>query len=519
MTAAVAGFALHLAYPRPGWDLVGWVALAPILYLAVSAGSVRQAMVEGWVGGGAFFVALLSWLTHTLTAYTALDGPVAVLVLALLSAYLAVYWALAAGATAALGGALGSGAVWLAPAFWVTAELGRTHLLSGFPWGLLGYVPYRRLSLIQGAAWTGVYGVSALLVLVNAAIAYVALARTRGLALLGLGAAGLVLSAASILGHAHLRAPSPSGATLPVALIQGNIDQGVTANPTSARDRLRIYGDLSRRAAPGVRLVVWPEGAVPVDRGEEPAMLASLTRLAATVDRPLLVGTSDAVPAGAPGERSRSPFEASASQPEARYLNTALLVSGSGVSARYDKMHLVPFGEYVPLKRLLLFVDAVATELRDVSPGRTTTVFPLAGAPFGTVICYEVIFPSLFRRFVAEGATFMLNLTNDAWVGDSSGPLQHLAMVPLRAVENRVAVGRAANTGVSALVAPSGAIVEALPLGRRGSLHVEVPLSTGGTFYTRHGDLFAHAMSAVSATALAAIAVPTRVARLRRRGR
>ena len=368
----------------------------------------------------------------------------------------------------------------------MTAELGRTHLLSGFPWGLLGYVPYRRLSLIQGAAWTGVYGVSALLVLVNAAIAYVALARTRGLALLGLGAAGLVLSAASILGHAHLRAPSPSGATLPVALIQGNIDQGVTANPTSARDRLRIYGDLSRRAAPGVRLVVWPEGAVP---------------------------------AGAPGERSRSPFEASASQPEARYLNTALLVSGSGVSARYDKMHLVPFGEYVPLKRLLLFVDAVATELRDVSPGRTTTVFPLAGAPFGTVICYEVIFPSLFRRFVAEGATFMLNLTNDAWVGDSSGPLQHLAMVPLRAVENRVAVGRAANTGVSALVAPSGAIVEALPLGRRGSLHVEVPLSTGGTFYTRHGDLFAHAMSAVSATALAAIAVPIRVARLRRRGR
>jgi apolipoprotein N-acyltransferase len=304
-----------------------------------------------------------------------------------------------------------------------------------------------------------------------------------------------------------------------VALVQGNIDQGVTADPTSARDRLRIYGELSRRAAPGVRLVVWPEGAVPVYRGEEPAVLASLTTLAATVDRPLLVGTADAEPARAPGERPRSPLEASASPPEARYLNTALLVSGAGVSARYDKMHLVPFGEYVPLKRLLLFVDAVAAELRDMSPGRTTTVFPLAGAPFGTVICYEVIFPSLFRRFVAEGATFMLNLTNDAWVGDSSGPLQHLAMVPLRAVENRVAVGRAANTGVSALVAPSGAIVEALPLGRRGSLHVEVPLTAGGTFYTRHGDWFAHAMSAVSAAALAAIAVPTRVARLRRRGR
>ena len=139
-----------------------------------------------------------------------------------------------------------------------------------------------------------------------------------------------------------------------------------------------------------------------------------------------------------------------------RYLNSAFLVESAGLRARYDKMHLVPFGEYVPLKRLLFFVEAIAAEIGDFTPGRQVTILPLEGTPFGTVICYEVIFPGLFRRFVAEGASFMTNITNDAWFGDSGGPLQHLAMVPLRAVENRIAIVRAANTGVSAFVLPAG---------------------------------------------------------------
>jgi apolipoprotein N-acyltransferase len=164
---------------------------------------------------------------------------------------------------------------------------------------------------------------------------------------------------------------------------------------------------------------------------------------------------------------------------------------------------LVPFGEYVPLKRLLFFVEAIAAEIGDFTPGRRAVIFPLEGAPFGTVICYEVIFPSLFRRFVAEGASVMTNITNDAWFGDSGGPLQHLAMVPLRAVENRIAIVRAANTGVSALVAPTGAIEAMLPLGRRGVLRGDVAVSPGGTFYTRVGDLFAYACGALTAVALA----------------
>jgi apolipoprotein N-acyltransferase len=165
-------------------------------------------------------------------------------------------------------------------------------------------------------------------------------------------------------------------------------------------------------------------------------------------------------------------------------------------------MHLVPFGEYVPLKRLLFFVEAIAVEIGDFTPGPRPVVFPLGGAPFGTVICYEVVFPELFRRFVAQGARFMVNITNDAWFGDSGGPLQHLAMVPLRAVENGVAVARAANTGVSALVHPSGRIDPRVGLGQRGVLRVDVPLRAGQTFYTRFGDVFAYACAALSGAAL-----------------
>ena len=483
--AALAGVAMHLAFPRPGWDLLGWVALAPVLALGVTAATPRRAFLEGWVAGLAFFLPLLRWLTHTMTTFSAMTTPVAVLVLLALAGYLALFWGGVAGVLAWLGERLGSRALWLAPALWVTAELLRGHFLSGFPWGLLGYIPSRRLLVIQIAAWTGVYGVSALLVLLNAALAWAALERRwRAVAGAGLLSAAAV-GGALVVGRAHL-APEDAP-TLPVAVVQGNIPQAVKWDAGFRAETLRIYGSLTRAAAPGSRLVVWPEAAVPAYARLDPGAMRWLTDLASDVRVPLLVGVPDAETDGR----------------ALRYLNSAFLVDAAGLRARYDKMHLVPFGEYVPLKRLLFFVEAIAAEIGDFTPGRQVTVLSLGGTLFGTVICYEVIFPDLFRRFVAEGASFMTNITNDAWFGDSGGPLQHLAMVPLRAVENRVAIVRAANTGVSAFVFPSGAIHAALPLGKRGTLSGEVPLRRGHTFYARFGDVFAYACVAMSGAALA----------------
>jgi apolipoprotein N-acyltransferase len=491
--AAVAGAALHLAYPRPGWDLLGWVALAPVLALAATAPTPARALGEGWVAGLAFFLPLLRWLVDTVATFSSLPWPLAVLLLLGLAGYLALYWGVVAWALARLRDRMGPGALWLAPVLWVAAELARTHVLSGFPWGLVGYVPYRRLAVIQVAAWTGVYGVSALLVLVNVAVAWAALEGRRSALALGSGVVVVAVGGALVLGQARLASPARAP-SVAVAIAQGNVDQAVKWDAGHRDETLRTYADLSRAAVPGSRLVVWPEAAVPVYLGAEPAVLAWLVDLAAGLEVPLLVGAPDAVSAGG----------------AVRYLNGAFLVDARGVRARYDKMHLVPFGEYVPLKRLLFFVEAIAAEIGDFTPGREVRVFPLEGAPFGTVICYEVIFPDLFRRFVGKGATFMTNLTNDAWFGDSGGPLQHLAMVPLRAVENGVAVVRAANTGVSAFVAPSGAIRASLPLGHRGTLRERVPLRQGQTFYTRFGDLFAHACAAAAAAALAGALTPSR---------
>jgi apolipoprotein N-acyltransferase len=432
----------------------------------------------------------MRWLTHTMTTFSTLTPFLAFLVLLALAAYLALFWGGVAWALGWLHPRFGTRVLWLAPALWAAGELGRTHLLSGFPWGLLGYVPARRLVLIQIAAWTGVYGVSALLVLVNTALAWLAVERRwRAAAIAGV----VVLAAvggAALVGRAELApvdAPTrPVAPVAPVAIVQGNISQAVKWDAAFRARTLEIYAELTRAAAPGSRLIVWPEAAVPAYLRFEPAAMKWLTELAAAVRVPLLVGAPDAEPDGR----------------RARYLNSAFLVDAAGLRGRYDKMHLVPFGEYVPLKRLLFFVEAIAAEIGDFTPGREATLFQLEGTPFGTVICYEVIFPDLFRRFVGGGASFMTNITNDAWFGDSGGPLQHLQMVPLRAVENRVAIVRAANTGVSALVLPSGAIQSTLPLGARGTLRADVPLRQGETFYTRFGDVFALACAALTGAAL-----------------
>jgi apolipoprotein N-acyltransferase len=257
-------------------------------------------------------------------------------------------------------------------------------------------------------------------------------------------------------------------------------------SPGQRASTLAIYETLTRQAAPGRRLVVWPEAAVPAYLAFEPAIAAWLARLGAEVDVPILVGAPDAFVEG------RATY----------YRNSAFLVERGGITRRYDKMQLVPFGEYVPLRDWLFFVRAIAAEIGEFSPGRQRVIFPLAGAPFGTVICYEVIFPDLFRRGVIAGAAFMANITNDAWFGETSGPWQHLGTVSLRAVENRVAIARAANTGVSAFVDPSGRVRRTLGLGERGVLADRLPLRQRETLYARWGDWFVYAcLALVGATA------------------
>jgi apolipoprotein N-acyltransferase len=268
-----------------------------------------------------------------------------------------------------------------------------------------------------------------------------------------------------------------------IAVIQPSIEQTIKWDPARHAQILDIYEQLTREAARSKpAAVLWPETATTIFLRGDPALLERLRRLSEDVGAPLLVGSID---------RREGP--------RGQFLNSAFFLTGQGITAKYDKIHLVPFGEYVPLAGLLGFIKGWAEFISEFGEGSTETIVPLPGAPFGTVICYEVIFPELFRGFVVRGASFMANITNDAWFGETSGPWQHLGTVSLRAVEHRVAIARAANTGVSAFVEPSGRIGPMLPLLERGVLHRRIPLRTRTTLYTRLGDWLVYACAGLGA--------------------
>ncbi len=482
----VGGVLGAFAFPLPDWWLFGWAWLAPTLCCAL-ARSPRDALADGWLSGTVFFVVLLRWLDYTFVSYSAIPWPLGWLPIGLLAAYCGLYVGAVAGALAWLAPRIGAGrALVMAPVLWVAGEWIRGHLMGGFPWGIMGYSQHGVLTVIQIAELAGVYGVSFLLVAVNAALASVA-ALGWGRAMPGLlAAAGLLAASLGFGANVLAREDREQSRSVTVAVIQPSIEQSAKWDPAHQAEALDIHERLTREAA-GFHpaLIAWPETAAAIFLRADEVLLARLTRLSGALGTPLLVGSVD---------REEGP--------RGKFLNSAFLLTGQGIRAKYDKIHLVPFGEYVPLGWLIGFVRSWTEFISDFAAGKTETIFPLPGAPFGTVICYEVIFPELVRDFVVRGASFMVNITNDAWFGRTSGPWQHLGMLPLRAVEHRIAIARAANTGVSAFVEPTGRVSKLLPLFKRGLLSHRVVLRARTTLYTRLGDWLAYGCLAVGAGVL-----------------
>jgi apolipoprotein N-acyltransferase len=483
-----AGGVLALAFPRMHWDGVAWLALAPWLVMALLVGP-RAAFFWGWLGGFAFFLGLLQWLNFTFTTFSAIPFPLVWLPTMALSAYCALWIALVMAAVSWVGTRSPAAALLLAPFAWVAAEWVRGHLFGGFPWGLVGYTQYTRLPAIQIAELGGVYAVSFVIVCVNAALAGLVILPLRR-AVAGIVLGGAIVGASLAFGNQRLAEPWPPGDTL-VTVMQPSIEQPLKFDPEHASTTLGIYFALTRRAAAdSPALVVWPETATPSPLGRDPALLRALIGLVRSIGAPLVVGSIDvADPPGGGGVVLR---------------NSAFLLNEQGIQDRYDKMQLVPFGEYVPLSGVIGFVRGWAEFISELSPGTRTVVFPGPPAPFGVVICYEGIFPELVRGFARNGARLIVNITNDAWFGRTSGPLQHLAMYPFRAVEHRAPVVRAANTGISAFIAPTGQITRRLALYERDILTAAVALRTRTTIYSRFGDWLAYLGLAVTAAALGA---------------
>jgi apolipoprotein N-acyltransferase len=336
---------------------------------------------------------------------------------------------------------------------------------------------------------TGVYGLSALLVLFNMAVAGVLVERGRRLRAL---VPALVVLTALVVGlplagrwRVAALAARPVAGRLRVALAQGNVEQDHKWDPVYQDETVARYRELTAAAA-GERpaLVVWPETATPFFF-QEPGALRDEVLAIATGNHVHLLFGSPAARAGLDGT--------------IEVLNRAYLVSPAGREAGvYDKMQLVPFGEYVPYRSVLFFVDKIVTAVGTIVAGSTPTVFEVPGGRFGVVICYEDVFPTVTRRFLQGGADFLVNITNDAWYGRTAAARQHLAQATFRAVENRVPLVRAANTGISAVIDADGRVRWQSDLFET-TWHAEEITWTGvRTFYARHGDVFAWACALAS---------------------
>ncbi len=477
--AAISGLLLTAAFPKFDWHVLAWVALIP-LFWAIQGKPLKTGFGLGFLTGGIHYVTLLYWITGVMKTYGQLPAVVSWAILLLLVLYLGLYF----GAFCLLLTGLRQRSprlIWITPFLWVGLEYLRAIFLSGFPWENLGYTQYNLLPLIQISDIFGVYGLSALIVAVNLVLfeTWQAVNAKQVIPWKALLTVVCLVCACLAYGHWRIRQLDTLLQTAPemsVALVQGNIDQSKKWDPAFQQETLKRYGRLTRRILEEKpSLVVWPETALPFYLFHDQPLTDRFIDLVRDSETPFLVG---------------SPSFAKENG-QVYYHNSAYLLNpDGGVLGKYDKVHLVPYGEYVPLKRLFPFLGKIVQAVGDFVPGRKGQVLSIDSTEFGVLICFEVIFPELGRAMALNGAQFLVNITNDAWFGRSSAPYQHMSMAVFRAVETRRAIARAANTGISAFIDPLGRKLKKTPLFREAVLTQSLPIMERNTLYVSWGFIF-----------------------------
>ena len=483
LLALLASALLFLASPGTNaLPQLAWLALVP-LFWSLHGQPPRRAALLGLICGLAYYLPLLYWIVIVLATYGQAPVPIAVLALVLLALYMSCYLAAFAFLCAKTEKRLPL--LVFAPACWVALDLIRGRLFTGFPWLDLAYTQYNLTPLIQIADLAGHHGLTFLLVLANALIFTLAASLVRRRAASPpaiITAAALLLLMAlgySLWRMQTLPAVLAQAKHLEVAAVQGNIPQDQKWQPAFQRETIDTYLRLSGElfAAKTPQLIVWPETALPFYPYEHPLFL----RLHSELTRP----RQTYLLTGAPHREKVS------SDSQLTYANSAFLLSPEGlVIGRYDKQHLVPFGEYIPFRRILGFASPLVETLGDFAPGQTNAPLLCQNSRIGVLICFESIFPEISRKQAEAGANLLVTLTNDAWFGKSSAPWQHLAMGVFRAVETRKTLVRAANTGISAFIDPLGRIEGASPLFAEYARSQPVALMDDLTCYVRWGYLF-----------------------------
>ena len=502
-----------LIFPLPGLYVLSWGAFAPLIVALLRARPAGALEIDGSIQlqaakpGQAFLLAYLSgilwyagtcyWIYDTMHQYGGLNAPMALLALFLFCLYLGLYHGLFGLLLSFVAGPGRDNRIALAaaPFLWVAVELART-LVTGFPWNLLGTAQVDNVSLSRITTWTGVYGISFEIMLVNVSVAAAFLVpkKKRNTLLTASLVAAAVLQAGRLVDAPAVPADRAA------LLAQENIPVDAAWTRDNFERTLSELSDLTVKAGASsvgpdaktgnIDLIVWPESPAPFFTSD-PLFRDPVSQMAQAAHTWVVTGAIGSTPA------AHSVTAAS------QVFNSAALITPSGEwTARYDKVHLVPFGEYLPFPRLFAFAGGLTKEVGEFQTGTSRAPLDAGNTQLGVFICYESVFPGEVRQFAKQGAQVMVNISNDGWYGDSGAYAQHLNQTRMRAIENDRWILSATNTGVTASIDPYGRIVARLPRKQRAALVAPYALTSVTTFYTRHGDWFPWLCAIISAGAL-----------------
>jgi len=476
----LSGLLLFFSFPKFGVGFMAWVALAPLFY-ALKDANPAKGFSLGFITGIISHIGILYWITYVVVYYGNLPYYAGITVMLLLATYLSLYTAVFASGVIFFR-EHGIPAVFSSPFLWTSLEYAKSHLFTGFPWENLAYSQYLYTHVVQIADITGIYGVTFLIVMVNAIVSDIIMMKgeTKKIAR-RIMVGGVIMTLICVYGFwkIHYTTKYLKGAdVIEVSVIQGNIDQSVKWDPHYQSETINIYRNLSMtKAISGSELIVWPETATPFFFQDGNDLHRRVVDVARDGGNWLLFGS----PSYLKNKNGVS------------LLNSAFILSPDGdVRGKYDKVHLVPYGEYIPLKQWFPFIRKLVTGVGDFISGKGYYPLDMNHHKIGVLICYEGIFPEAARSYKKAGADLLVNITNDAWFGMTSAPHQHLSMTTLRAVETRLSIVRAANTGVSAFIDPIGKITNRTNLFEEAVLKESVKISNDKTFYMLYGDVFVY---------------------------
>ena len=517
MLALLSSVLQILVFPKPSLFFLSWVAFTPLIYallrgrggegeLVDSEGrslrpfTVKQGILIAWACGVVWYFGTCYWIYPVMHDYGGLNALAASLMTAGYCLIMALHHGAFGGLVVLMARRASVGnrrPLFMAPFFWVAIEFFRDRV-TGVPWLPLGSAQVDNVPFARIAEITGIYGLSFAVMLVNCAFVAGLLlfgARRKNL-LVSAGAAAIALQM-GVFAKAEL-----FPATKQALLVQENV---AILDPSAWTPQLydHTIGSLAQisvqqgrpASQDGHGLIVWPESPAPFFIND-PRLRPWLSTIARESNSYLVVGSVGTAESKVPGSE--------------QLLNSALVVDPQGrFMGHYDKIHLVPFGEYVPMQDYLFFAKKLTREVGDFARGTDRRVFDLDGMKVGVFICYESIFPGEVRQFTANGAQVLINISNDGWYGDTSAPFQHLEMARMRAIENHRWVLLATNNGVTASIDPFGRLVKKLPRNQRMAMLAPFSPQIETTFYARNGDVFAWFCVVIS---VVAIFVRTRIA-------